>query len=177
MRPELIEKVRAAQAGDREALRAALAASGGLAVAAIQAQAGRCDELEDLVQETMLRACRELSRLRSPERFDSWLYGIARRVALEWCRQRRRRPARLEMAQDPPARPPASGRLERLDAALAAVPPRYRETLALYYGEERSYDEVAAALRITRAAVNQRLTRARALLRGLMEREARDGTS
>lgn len=170
MRPEIIARLRAAQGGDREALRALLEDSGGIVVAAIRAQVGRCDELEDLVQETLLRACEKLDRLRQPERFDSWLYGMGRRVALEWCRQRRRRPRALPLSQEPESRPAASERLARLDAALALVPARYRETLALYYGEARSYEDIAGLLGITRAAVNQRLTRARALLKGLLER-------
>ena len=167
----MIAEVRAAQGGDREALRALLEASGGIVVAAIQAQVGRCDELEDLVQETMLRACEKLDRLRRPERFESWLYGMGRRVALEWCRQRRRRPQAVPQSQEPESRPVASGRLERLDAALALLPARYRETLALYYGEARDYEDIAGVLGLTRAAVNQRLTRSRALLKGLLERE------
>ena len=39
---------------------------------------------EDLAQEALLRGLRNLRTLQSPERFGSWLCGIAVRVCLDW---------------------------------------------------------------------------------------------
>ena len=47
-------------------------------------------EIQDLTQECFLRAYRNLARLRQPDQFRFWMIGIARQVAREHCRARRR---------------------------------------------------------------------------------------
>src|SRR5919112_5405927 len=48
------------------------------------------DAADELAQETFLRAYRDLGRLRDDSKLPTWLFGIARRVALEHLRARRR---------------------------------------------------------------------------------------
>ena len=48
------------------------------------------DEVEDLAQETFMRAFRVLPSLRDPAAFSSWLLGIANHVCVDWHRSRRR---------------------------------------------------------------------------------------
>ena len=68
------------------------------------------------------------------------------------------------------ARPDADGRLARADdqrrllAEVATLPEPYREVILLYYYDDVTYHDVAAALGVSAATVN-RLTRARAMLR------------
>src|SRR5258705_8683163 len=47
---------------------------------------GKSDVAEDLAQETLLEAWKHLHSLRDPQRFSSWLVGIARNVCLRWAR-------------------------------------------------------------------------------------------
>lgn len=167
MQDERLIEVRAAQAGDRAALERLLVASGHVAQAAIAAHVGRRGEAEDLLQESFMRVCQGIGQLREPASFESWLYGIARRVALEWVRSRRGAPAPLQTDEAPAPVPeePADQPLDALRAAVAALPEEYRETLTLYYTRKLSYQEIAELQGISRAGVNQRLTRARAMLR------------
>src|SRR5574338_965862 len=50
--------------------------------------AGEDDGAADLVQEIWLRVIRGMSRLREPARLRPWLFGVARRVAMDRLRQR-----------------------------------------------------------------------------------------
>ncbi len=51
---------------------------------------GRRELAEDLMQETISRAFQLLPNLRDESKFSTWLFGIARNVALELYRQRSR---------------------------------------------------------------------------------------
>ena len=55
--------------------------------------------------------------------------------------------------------------LERLRREVGRLPETQREVLLLFYFEKMSYARMAAALNLTEAAVNQRLSRARQQLR------------
>src|SRR5947209_1155901 len=45
---------------------------------------------EDLAQETLLRGFRGLKTLAEPDRFGSWLFGIAARTCLDWLKSSQR---------------------------------------------------------------------------------------
>jgi RNA polymerase sigma-70 factor (ECF subfamily) len=56
---------------------------------------------------------------------------------------------------------------------VATLPEPYREVLLMYYYDDVTYQDVAAALGVSAATVNARLTKARAMLRqrlGSMQR-------
>jgi RNA polymerase sigma factor (sigma-70 family) len=137
---------------------------------------------EDIAQDTFLAAWRGHDRLRDPHKLREWLRGIARNLA----RKARRRhvpmriaPVRADGADDhdelPDAEPAASDDVARdavtrdearlTWAALRRLPGAYREALVLYYWEDQAGKQVADALGISEAAVMQRLSRGRALLR------------
>lgn len=113
----------------------------------------------DVLQETLAAAWRGLPGLRQPERFRSWLAGIATNKAADAVR--RRTPVA-------PTDPEAIGREdpETLDAreALASLDPRFREVLLLRYLLGLSEEEVAAALDVRVGTVKSRTARARRAL-------------
>ncbi|WP_051809842.1 sigma-70 family RNA polymerase sigma factor [Actinoplanes subtropicus] len=79
----------AAQGGDREALDELVAAHLPLVYTIVGRALGRHADVDDVVQETMLRAVRDLPALRAPASFRAWLTSIAVRRVVEY-RQRRR---------------------------------------------------------------------------------------
>jgi RNA polymerase sigma factor (sigma-70 family) len=123
---------------------------------------------EDVAQETFIAAWRQLDRLRDVVRLGPWLCGIARNLGRK-AHKRRRREEILDDKHLSPAGNPfdaaVRGDVERVVRdALARVPETYREVLVLYYCENQSTRDVAAALGTSEAAVMQRLSRGRRYL-------------
>jgi zinc protease len=130
---------------------------------------------EDVAQETFLTAWRQRASLEQPDRLKSWLRGIARNLAKN-ARREASRPVESaevldvlnEVSADEPG--PAEEAVSREEEslvwrALERIPEAYREPLILFYREDRSVAEVAGALALSEAAVKQRLSRGRGMLR------------
>lgn len=177
---------RAALAGDTVAIEA-------LADAAIQPLYRFCfyrlgsnaDLAEEVVQETLLRAMRELDKYdpaRSGGNIFTWLTGLARNeirgtlgrenaaVSLQalWDKlddELRSVYSRLESA------PLADEVLEReetremVNATMAQLPPHYREALEAKYVRGQTVRDMAAAWQVSEKAVESQLTRARQAFR------------
>lgn len=123
----------------------------------------------DITQEVWLRVLQGLGRLHDSANFRAWMFGIAHRTFADRLRIRYAIPIdRGADLQDVAAAEPA-GEDEALGRALASglerLPIVEREVLTLYYLEELSLAEIAAALRIPVGTVKSRLFRARTLLR------------
>jgi RNA polymerase sigma-70 factor (ECF subfamily) len=131
---------------------------------------------EDIVQETLLRAWRHPEALdpdRGPVR--SWLFTVARNVAVDAHRARRARPT--EVGDEALAVVPAVDEIEQaLDTwlvsdALAALSPDHRAVLVETYYRGRSVAEAAAVLGVPAGTVKSRTFYAlRALRLALEER-------
>jgi RNA polymerase sigma-70 factor (ECF subfamily) len=125
---------------------------------------------EDAVQDTFLRVLRALPGFdpRGPARLSTWIFTIARRVALTALE---RRPP----APEPPAASVPQPELRlTLEAAVAALPEVLRSTFVLRQGCDLSYEEVAAVEGIDVGTVRSRLHRARAALQAALEEPANE---
>ncbi|MBI2765333.1 MAG: sigma-70 family RNA polymerase sigma factor [Chloroflexi bacterium] len=99
---------------------------------------------EDAWSETFLAALRAYPGLRPDSNVEAWLVTIAHRKAIDQARAESRRPLALDEARDAPSREPVPGGWEsELWAALAALPPRQRQTVAYHYLAGLPYAEVA----------------------------------
>ena len=144
-------------------------------------------EAEDAVQETFIRAWRNLDRFEGRAALRSWLYKIATNVCLDMLsgRERRARPMDLGPSQEPiesnlntrseatwiqpipdPALVVESNETTRLAlvAALQHLPPKQRAVLILCEVLRWKASEVAELLDTSVASVNSALQRARATL-------------
>jgi RNA polymerase sigma factor (sigma-70 family) len=134
-------------------------------------------EAEDLTQETLLQAYLGLDRLRDPDRFSSWIYGIALNLAKMRLRSRRNgalppldvdpaRLAALVAAEPSPAEVVEARELWSLvESALQVLPAEQRRAVLLHYVDGLSCEEIAALLDEPAGTVRVRLHRARARLR------------
>jgi RNA polymerase sigma-70 factor (ECF subfamily) len=118
---------------------------------------GVWDEAEDVAQESILYARTHLGALRDPQKLRPWLRKIAARGA---AGARRRRLPSL----DPTA--PAYLPLDReagLDcaSAVARLPDRQRQAVALVYGLGYEQEDAAQLLGISRGALAATLWKAR----------------
>ena len=136
---------------------------------------------QELTQETFLRAYRALSK---GERWDNpraWLFRVASRLATDDYRRRRLLqwlPLRDADGRDVRARGVESEGVEAttaerlaVQAALEALPPKYRLPLVLYVYEGCTVAEVSETLDLSVSAVKMRLSRAREMFRRAFQQE------
>src|SRR5947209_3405700 len=151
-------------------------------------------DAEDAVQDTLVRAWRNIGRFEGRAALRSWLYKIATNVCLDMLSagKRRARPMDLGPAQEPifenlnvpaevtwiePMPDPADAAVERESirlafiAALQHLPARQRATLILCEVLRWQASEAAELLDTSVASVNSALQRARATLASANVRE------
>jgi RNA polymerase sigma factor (sigma-70 family) len=169
-----VDLVAASRQGNREAFGQIVRRYQGLISGLIYSACGDLSASEDIAQETFLAAWKSLSGLREPQKLAAWLCQIARHRMLDQHRDNARENARLARAitnYDPSQLPrpdeEAMSAEERdvLWRSLSEIAEPYRETLVLYYRQNQSAPEVAAALEISEETVRQRLARGRQMLR------------
>ena len=132
-------------------------------------------EVEDIVQDTFLKAYGRLDTFQHQSAFYTWLYRIATNTVLDFLKRRGRCPVQAvedpELAGSPETdhrivRPDA--RLERQEVAeithaiLEGMPEIFRTVLVMRELEEMAYQEIADVLDISIGTVESRLFRARA---------------
>jgi RNA polymerase sigma-70 factor (ECF subfamily) len=82
--------VRRAQAGDSHAFASLYVAHRGAVTAAVRGNMGDRDTVDDVVQETFLKALERLGTLRDPAKFRPWVLATARHAAVDHARHRAR---------------------------------------------------------------------------------------
>lgn len=162
------ELVEASRRGEREAFGLLVSRYQDVVCAVSFSSTGNWALSEDVAQDTFIAAWHQLGQLRETSRLRSWLCGIARNLA----RKARKRTDREAVVDDDvpaldgnPFDATAQAEVDRVvREALARIPDAYRETLVLYYCENRSIRDVAAVLGVSEDAAMQRLTRGRRYL-------------
>jgi len=134
---------------------------------------------EDVMQETFLAVARTARSYQPRGRFRTWLMQIVRNRCLNRLEQARARRAAFEQAglrAEPPAHRPSPAdcaqrneQMDRVRAALAELPDRQREALALYAFEQLTYQEIAAVLGAPLNTVKVLIHRARAGIAAAVE--------
>src|SRR5215212_5545617 len=135
------------------------------------------DAAEDIVQNSLISAVRNLASWRGEATLFTWMCTICRREISAWEKRTSRR-VMVSIADDDPglraalesigaaAEAPDAG-LARADTGrivqlvLDHLPPRYSRALEWKYLEDLSVDDVAARLQCTPKAAESLLTRAR----------------
>jgi len=145
-------------------------------------------EVEDIVQDTFLKAYRRLETFQRQSSFSTWLYRIAVNTALDFLKRMGRSPVQAvedpELSASPVRAQAGSGvavaapdaRLRREEIAritaevLAELPEIFRTVLVLREFEDLSYQQMADVLGISIGTVESRLFRARARFKDAMIR-------
>lgn len=174
------ELVRAVAAGDERAFRR-LIDRHGPKLRAIAGQFLDASEADDAVQDALIRFWRQAGRF-DPEKaaLSTWLYRIVVNRCIDIRRQRFRWPwSPIEEAEDLPSADIGAERalagiemLRHVATVVAALPPRQRMAIMLATVGERSAEEIATLLGISRAAAEQLIARARRNIRTAIRESA-----
>jgi RNA polymerase sigma-70 factor (ECF subfamily) len=173
------ELVRLAQAGDERAFEALVVKYQRRIAKHVARYVRNASDVEDVVQETFIRAYRGLPSFRGGSAFYTWLYRVASNTAFTFLE--RRPPLDLLGDQEPDERtdavdPAASAgedpeRLmmasqiaDALQRGLQKLQPALLEALTLYEVEGKSYSEIARMVDIPVGTVRTRIFRAREAL-------------
>ncbi|MBK6938909.1 MAG: sigma-70 family RNA polymerase sigma factor [Planctomycetes bacterium] len=171
-----LELVAAARAGTSQAFTDLVRRHGSRVWGLLWSRTRRRADVEDLTQETFLRAYRQLPTLQHADRFAGWLLSIAARTWSDWHRAKARNDVGLEALEVEPQQPALESTSDRdaLLSAVASLPEPLRDTLVQFHFGGKSYRELAALFDVTEAAINARLTKARQLLRERLENRMSD---
>ena len=133
---------------------------------------------EDLAQDVFLRIHRGLPYFRGEARLSTWIYRIVANVCVQ-DRAHDAIPGSVVSLDDANARirtPSAADRQfgdlelkDRLEKAIAQLPPQQRLLVAAHYLKGVQYEDLAEALKLPLGTVKTQLYRAKQQLRRLLE--------
>ncbi|MEM9553571.1 MAG: sigma-70 family RNA polymerase sigma factor [Acidobacteriota bacterium] len=125
---------------------------------------------EEMTQEAFVKVFRSVGRWRRDAEFSTWMFS----VALNHYRTvlRRRVPPRVELSaldavaatSDASDAMEAAAHDEIVRRAVTLLPPKYRDTIVLYYFHQQDVADTARTLNTKPGTVKARLHRARKLL-------------
>jgi RNA polymerase sigma-70 factor, ECF subfamily len=137
---------------------------------------GNEQDAEDAVQESFLRAYRQIGKFEGSSDFGTWLYRIATNCALDTIRVRGRQPvAENPLREEPsggptPEREVLSGEIrERMELALSELSPVERAAFVLRHFEGMRIEDIGQALGCQPGAARHSVFRAVRKLRKAME--------
>jgi len=178
------ELVRLAQAGDAKAFEALVVKYQRRIARHVARYVKASGDVQDVVQETFIRAYRGLASFRGDSAFYSWLYRIATNAALSHLK---RDPGDVLLGDDAPelraeAYEPgvsdgespertlmAKQIAQSVQRALALLQPQLAEALMLYEVDGKPYAEIAGMLGIPIGTVRTRIFRAREFIAKRLE--------
>lgn len=139
---------------------------------------GDTADIEDIAQETFIKAYRALPQFRAESAFYTWLYRIAMNTARNWQAARARRPAGISVAENQdgetfeqidsltdsstPESILASQQVaDTINAAIQELPEDLRKAIVLREIEGMSYEDIATVMQCPVGTVRSRIFRAR----------------
>jgi RNA polymerase sigma-70 factor (ECF subfamily) len=167
------ELVRRSRAGDQQAFRDLFDRYHRQVLAVAVGMTGNGDDAMDLVQETFVRAHRNLSSFLGESSFYTWLYRIAVNVGIDF---RRRQSRRSEVLQSEPIdenATPAERTVEpsavvarremgaHILRAIDELTPEHKAAIILREIEGLSYEDISKVMRCSKGTVMSRLHYAR----------------
>ena len=135
---------------------------------------------EDAVQETLIKAWRELPRLRDVDRLDAWLHRLLINACADQGRSRRRISTEVDLALVHPSGGDVSGTAadrDQLERGFRRLGPEQRVAVILRYYVGFSPEEIADTLRIPVGTAKSRIHYATEAMRAALEADSRAGVA
>ena len=171
-----------ARQGDSDAFRALVELHAKAAFGLAYRLTGDERDAEDVVQESFIRAYRQIARFEARSNFGTWLHRIVVNCSMDALRARHSR--REERGIDPgadfaevlPSAGPSPERLarsaeirRRVEASMSLLTPQERVAFALRHWEGRSIDDIGRALGLQTSAAKHAVFRAVKKVRAALE--------
>lgn len=137
-------------------------------------------EVDDLVQESFIKAFSALESYSTEYAFSTWLYKIATNHSIDFLRKKKLRtqsidkPIKTREGEMEVELPDTTYRPDRhivedqrktlIQEAIDALPPKYYRVIVLRHQQEKTYDEIARELDLPLGTVKAHIFRARELL-------------
>lgn len=125
------------------------------------------EDCKDALQDALLKAWKNIHKLRKPEAFRSWMIHIVVNCAKDILRKKKIKTTELT---DDLTASEASVQDEALFAALGQLPKDFRLTISLHYLEGFSIAEIAHIMHTSQGTVKNRLFRGRKQLAETLEK-------
>ena len=161
--------VQSARSGDEKAFERLVEKYRVRIYAAISGFIDNPQDREDIAQETIINAYRNLHQLSKPERFGSWLDTIAQNQCRDWMRRNRVQTVPIDEveedlpnSEDSPEHRSVEAEHRRIIAqAIETLPQTERQIARAHYLEDASHDELVSRHGISYQSVSARLFRAK----------------
>lgn len=137
-------------------------------------------EIDDLVQESFIKAFSALESYSAQFAFSTWLYKIATNHTIDYLRKKKLRtfsidkPVQTREGELEYELPDTTYRPDRhivedqqrqiIQDAIDALPPKYHRVIVMRHQQEKSYEEIALELDLPLGTVKAHIFRARELL-------------
>lgn len=168
--------VEAARGGDLEAFEALAIAAGDRLNAIATLILRDRHQAEDAVQETFVRAWRDLPALRDLDRFDAWLHRLLVNACTDVGRYQRRWSTEVRMIRSEPTTEDGSTSLadrDQLERGFRRLKPEQRTVVILHFYLGLTVPEIAETLGIAQGTVKSRLHYATQVLHAALDADAR----
>lgn len=132
---------------------------------------------EDILQDTFIKAYRNLAGFNTRLKFSSWIYRIAHNTAMDAVRKHHSIAMEAtDLNRLTTVEPKIAEQIDRqilardVSRCLAKLSAKYRAPVILYHLQQKSYAEISDILRIPTATVGVRISRAKTRLRAICKR-------
>jgi RNA polymerase sigma-70 factor (ECF subfamily) len=132
-------------------------------------------DIEDLVQETFLKAFKSIDRFNPERKFSTWLYTIANREAISHHRANKKMkhsPTGISSLPDPEEAVIRKEESQNIWELASALPKKEYEALWLFYAEEMPIKDIARVTKKSPITVRVLLYRARMKLAERIDKKA-----
>lgn len=172
VRDDIGQLIQNAKKGDEQAITRLITIHKGLVFTIAWRMTNDHDVSQDLTQETFIRACLKIRKVKNSDHFKPWLCTIARNVVRDHFRKARRTQAvSFEAVKDfhGASNIESTRRRVIIQEGMAKLPPRDRMILTLAYYDGLSLREVGTVMKMRESTVKVCVHRARKRLRKHLE--------
>jgi RNA polymerase sigma factor (sigma-70 family) len=182
--------IRQALAGDQDAYRRLMAKYKPAIYHLISRMINDKTEVNDLTQESFVKAFGSLESFNHQYAFSTWLYKIASNTCIDYLRKKKLQTFSIDQSADPDGEGYSyelpdqtyqadrglitDQRSELVGKAIDTLPEKYKRVIVLRHIEEKNYDEIAEILDIPLGTVKAHIFRGRELLYKYLKQRVRD---